>query len=184
MIRTRLEWFIWMIAVAVIGGGWIFVSRSPAPETRSINLVEAPIVGHPAPDFTLNTPGGETVALAAFREAGQPVVVNFWASWCGPCRVEMPYFQNVSLKYNNRVAVVGINQGENDIIITDFGEQFKLTYPLLYDPDNDVNQRYLVSNLPTTVFIDADGIVDEIVIGTMNQGVLEDRIERLLDTTD
>lgn len=181
MIRSRLEWIIWITAVAILGGGWIFVSRSPAPETRAMNLIEAPIVGHPAPDFTLATPDGETVTLSALIENNQAVVVNFWASWCGPCRIEMPYFQNVSLKYNGRAAILGVNQGENEVIITDFGQQFNITYPLLYDPDNDVNQRYLVSNLPTTVFITPDGRVEEIVIGTMNQGVLEDRIERLLD---
>lgn len=182
MIKTKLEWTIWMVTIALLGSGWIFVSRSPKTESRTISLTEAPIVGHFAPSFTLQTPGGETIALSEKLAEGQPVVLNFWASWCGPCRVEMPFFQNASLKYKNRVAIIGINQGESEETVVDFGQQFNITYPLLYDPDDQVNQSYLVKSLPTTVFISSDGIVQEIVIGSMSQAVLEERIERLVNS--
>lgn len=111
---------------------------------------------------------------------GQPVVLNFWASWCAPCRVEMPHLQNASLKYNGRAAIIGVNQGESQKTIADFAAEQGITYPLLVDESQDVNYLYDVRGLPTTVFIGADGIVREVVIGTVTQAVLEDRVEKLL----
>ena len=170
---------------AMLGTAWIFVSRTPPqPSSGPITLTEAPIVGHLAPDFTLQTPVGETITLSEVIDrngtAGQPVVLNFWASWCGPCRVEMPDLQRTSMKYNGRSAIIGINQGESAATITEFGNEFNITYPLLVDQDNRINRLYAINSLPTTVFIDASGVVREVQIGILTQAVLEDRIEQLL----
>jgi cytochrome c biogenesis protein CcmG/thiol:disulfide interchange protein DsbE len=183
MIKTRFEWTIVMVMAALLGTAWIIVSREPVMESSGpITLTAAPIVGHPAPDFTLATPIGESVTLSEMVNGarGQPVVLNFWASWCAPCRIEMPHFQNVSLKYNGRAAILGVNQGESASTVTDFGHEFGITYPLLVDDDNEISQLYNINSLPTTIFIDASGVVREVVIGVVNQGVLEDRIENLL----
>lgn len=184
MARTRFEWSIWILLAALLGTGWIVVSRSPVTESRGITLTEAPIVGHLAPTFTLPTTTGESVALASYfgetAETGQPVVLNFWATWCGPCRIEMPHFQDASLRYKGKVVILGVNQGESVETITAYAESIGITYPLLVDADNQVSLTYNVNNLPTTIFIDRQGIVREVVIGTMSKGVLEDRIERLL----
>lgn len=179
LIRTQYEWAVLLVLAVILGGGWIFLSKEePAAPSAAVTLTEAPIVGHLAPDFTLETPLGETVQLSDLR--GQPVVLNFWASWCGPCRFEMPDLQRASMKFNGRSAIIGINQGENNRIITDFGNEFAITYPLLNDQDQTVNNTYLVNSLPTTIFIDADGIVREVQIGIITEAVLEDRIEALL----
>jgi thiol-disulfide isomerase/thioredoxin len=116
--------------------------------------------------------------LADYR--GQPVVINFWASWCPPCRAEVPHFQDASLKYNGQAAILGIDQGEPLPIVADFASAFRLSYPLLLDQDNAVNRQYGVAALPTTVFVDANGVVSEVYTGIINGAVLEDRIERLL----
>jgi peroxiredoxin len=92
----------------------------------------------------------------------------------------MPSLQNISVKYNGRIAILGINQAESAPMITDFAAGMGLTYPLLVDQDNQVNQLYDVVSLPTTLFIDGRGIVREVVIGIMSQAVIEDRVERLL----
>jgi thiol-disulfide isomerase/thioredoxin len=184
MVRTRFEWTIWMVIVTLLGGAWIFISREPVTQSQGITLTEAPIVGHLAPDFTLTNPIGQSYTLTDYVDRsgpqGQPVVLNFWASWCGPCRIEMPHFQESSLKYNGRVAIIGVNQGESARTVTDFRTSLDIDYPLLVDDDNRVNQLYNVTSLPTTVFVDKDGVVREVVIGTISQAVLEDRIERLL----
>lgn len=149
-----------------------------------ITLTEAPIVGHPAPDFTLQTAVGQTVVLSEITNqsgsTGKPVVINFWASWCAPCRVEMPSLQQASVTYNGRVAFIGINQGEDFSTITDFGSEYNVTYPLLNDPDNTVNRLYEINSLPTTVFVDQNGIVREVVIGILSDAVLQDRVESML----
>lgn len=184
MIKTRFQWTILLVVSALLGTGWIFYSREPVIEERFTSLTEAPIVGYLAPNFTLSTPGGQAVTLSDYvaqeSTAGKPVVLNFWASWCAPCRIEMPHFQNASQKYGEQVAILGINQAESAEIVTDFGAEFDITYPLLVDADRSVNNQYAIINLPTTVFIDANGVVQEVLIGTVSQAVLEDRIEQLL----
>lgn len=178
MLRNRYEWAVWIIVAALLGGGWIVLSKEEVKEAKTLSLTEAPIVGHLAPDFTLPTTLGETHTLSGYR--GQPVVLNFWASWCGPCRVEMPFFERTQMKYNGRVAILGVNQGESVATIRDFGARQNIGYPLLVDEDNDVNLRYTVNSLPTTIFVDGDGVVREVVVGIVTQAVLEDRLESLL----
>lgn len=183
MIKSRFEWAVLLVLTAVLGTAWLIVSRDePTAVAQATILTEAPLVGYRAPDFTLQTPLGDTVALSQLvaEAGGQPVVLNFWASWCGPCRFEMPDLQQASMKYNGRIAIIGVNQGENASTITDFGNEFGVTYPLLRDPDNTVNNLYSVRSLPTTLFIDASGTVREVQIGILTRAVLEDRIESLL----
>lgn len=185
MLKTRLEWTILTLLAALLGTAWIVVSREPVSQASGpITLTEAPIVGHLAPDFTLHTAVGQTVTLSEIVDeagaSGKPVVLNFWASWCGPCRVEMPNLQQASVTYNGRVAFIGINQGEDFSTITDFGNEYNVTYPLLMDPDNLVNRTYEVNSLPTTVFVDQNGIVREVVIGILSEAVLQSRIESML----
>jgi peroxiredoxin len=92
----------------------------------------------------------------------------------------MPSLQQASITYNGRVAFIGINQGEDFSAITDFGSEYNVTYPLLNDPDNRVNRLYEVNSLPTTVFVDQNGIVREVVIGILSEAVLQDRVESML----
>jgi peroxiredoxin len=178
MLKNRFEWIIWIVVAALLGGAWIFVSKEEIKEPDILTLTEAPIVGHLAPDFTLQTAVGESYTLSDFR--GQPVVLNFWASWCGPCRVEMPFFERTQLKYNGQAAVIGVNQGEAAETLQEFGVRQNISYPLLVDDDNTVNLSYNVVSLPTTIFIDADGVVEEVIVGIVNQAVLEDRIEGMI----
>ncbi len=185
MARLRFERTILLLALTALGVTWILFSREPVSQPRTISLTEAPIVGHLAPNFTLATPLGETVSLTDYvdrdGDSGQPVILNYWASWCGPCRIETPELQSASLKFKNQVAILGVNQGESAQTVTDFGLSFGLTYPLLVDQDNSVNRTYGVNSLPTTVFIDRKGVVREVFIGILNQAVLEDRLNRLLE---
>ncbi len=184
MLKTRFEWAIVIVVVVLLGGAWIIDSREDVVEPQNFLLTEAPIVGHLAPDFTAVTPEGAAFSLGDYvdRSAanGMPVVLNFWASWCGPCRIEMPHFERASLNYNGRVQILGINQAENAETVARFQQTTGVTYPLLVDEDWTVNNLYGVTNLPTTIFVGADGIVQEVFVGTMNQAVLEDKINQLL----
>ncbi len=181
-MRERLEWYVIIALVAFIGSGWIYLSRETSGAAGPTSVNTAPYVGNLAPDFTLQAIDGRAITLSDFSGDGVPVVLNFWATWCPPCRVEMPYFENVSHLYDGRVAVLGLNQAESAATMEAFAHKNGLTYPMLVDEDMRVNNLYGVLNLPTTIFIDKDGVVREVLIGTINQGVLEDRIKKLLDT--
>jgi peroxiredoxin len=179
MLESRFGWTLLLVGVALLGLGWIAYSQEDAtPSADGEGLTEAPVAGYLAPSFTLNSTRGEEISLADYR--GQPVVLNFWATWCPPCRAEMPEFQNASVKYNGQAAFIGVDQGEPASLVADFGSSLGITYPLLIDPDNTANRAYDVAALPTTYFIDAQGVVREVVTGIVSKAVLEDRIERLI----
>ncbi len=184
MFKSRFEWSIVIIIVLLLGTAWIYDSRESGTEPQNFLLTEAPIVGHLAPEFSAVTPEGVSYALSDFvnreGDGGQPVVLNFWASWCGPCRIEVPHFEKVSLEYDGRAAILGVNQAESAETITQFRQNTHVTYPLLVDEDMEINRKYIVANLPTTIFVDANGIVREVFVGTMNQAVLEDKLNGLL----
>ncbi len=189
MARARIEQWVLLVLLGALGTAWIWVSREPVEEPRGFGLTEAPIVGHLAPDFAAPSVEGTAVSTTPISlidfvdregESGIPVVLNFWASWCGPCRIETPHFQEQSLKFREQVAILGVNQGESVQTIADFGTSFGLTYPLLYDAENVVNDAYDVFNLPTTIFIDRYGVVREVYVGAISQAVLQERINRLV----
>ena len=180
-MRERLEWITLIVLVGLLGAGWIYVSRETNAGVGPTPLTTAPYVGNLAPDFTLQTVDGQSITLSDYvAGGGTPVVLNFWATWCPPCRVEMPYFENVNGLYDGQVAVLGLNQAESAATIAGYARDHNLTYPLLVDQDMRVNNLYGILNLPTTIFIDRNGIVREVLIGTINQGVLVDRIEELM----
>jgi cytochrome c biogenesis protein CcmG, thiol:disulfide interchange protein DsbE len=180
-MRERLEWIALIFLTALLGAGWIYLSRDTTASAGPYPLTTAPHIGNLAPDFTLESIDGRTFTLSDYAAGGgQPVVLNFWASWCPPCRVQMPYFNRVAARYEGRAAIVSINQAESPGVIENFATRNGLTYPLLIDQDMKVNNLYGVLNLPTTIFIDHNGVVREVLIGTISQAVLEDRVEGLL----
>jgi thiol-disulfide isomerase/thioredoxin len=185
MLKSRFEWAILIVIIVLLGAAWIFDSRGRVVQNKNFLLTEAPIVGHYAPDFTGTTVDGENYTLTDFvnREGagGQPVVLNFWASWCGPCRIEMPHFEKASLNYKGRAAILGVNQAEPAETVARFGQTTQVSYPLLVDEEMRINQKYGVTNLPTTIFVDGQGVIREVFVGTMNQAVLENKIDGLLE---
>lgn len=179
MLSSRFAWSVLFLGVALLGGAWIVISKSPPEANTGVtDLTQAPIAGYLAPQFSLQTTLGESITLAEYN--GKPVVLNFWASWCPPCRAEIPHFQAVSKKYNGQAVILGIDQGEPASIVSDFANAMGVSYPLLLDTDSSANRLYGVTALPTTIFIDRDGVISEVYTGIANQAILEDRIEQLL----
>jgi peroxiredoxin len=117
----------------------------------------SPIAERPeAPDFELQGPDGETYRLSQWR--GQPVIVNFWATWCPPCRAEMPSMQRAWEQLQNEgVQLIAINVGEGAGEIQAFLEQAPVTFPLPMDADMRVSQTWPMTGLPTTFVVDATG---------------------------
>jgi len=175
---ARIRWSILIVVTAVVGVAWLFANRLPADAARSVGaLPPAPAVGHPAPNFTLTGLDGQTFTLSDLR--GKPVVLNFWATWCPPCRAEMPELQAASERLAGEVAIIGVNQGENAQQVTDFTRSLGFTFPMPLDERMDVSRQYLVRNLPTTFFIDRDGIVRYTQIGPLTEATLVQRLKTI-----
>jgi cytochrome c biogenesis protein CcmG, thiol:disulfide interchange protein DsbE len=169
------------ITMLALGLGWIVLSRSE-PDSATGRLISAPQIGFFAPDFTLETLEGEAISLAEIR--GQPVIVNFWASWCPPCRAEMPAIQNLYNHYRGSITILAVNATNQDIQanIQAYVTEYNLSFPILLDTDGSVNRLYAVTSLPTTFFIGADGIIQDVVIGgPITEAGLRARTESLLE---
>ena len=171
---------LFAVLILFASAAWIIVS---APESEALQASqEAPSVGFMAPDFTLSTMGGESVTLSELR--GQAVIINLWASWCGPCRAEMPAMQNVFDQYKEEgFTILAINASNQDSLAaaTAFVGEFNLTYPILLDVEGKVSKLYNLLALPTTYFVNKEGIIEEVVIGgPMAEALLRIRAEQLL----
>ena len=112
----------------------------------------------PAPAFTLESTGGQRVSLAQFK--GDVVMINFWASWCGPCRQEMPLLDSIYRKYKDLgFTLIGVNVEPDSKAANAWLKATPVTYPVLYDTQSQVSQLYQVQAMPTTVIIDRTGAV-------------------------
>ncbi len=144
--------------------------------------ISMPRAGFQAPDFSLETLDGEVITLTDLR--GQPLLINFWTSWCPPCRAEMPALQKTFEDYRERgYLVLGVNSSHQDSILeaTAFARENQLSFPLLWDYQGEVSNLYQVQALPTSFFVDPSGKISEVVIGgPMAEAMLRIRIERLL----
>ena len=115
-------------------------------------------IGQSAPDFTLKSTQGINLKLAEQR--GQIIVINFWASWCGPCRKEMPVLQTFHSKYKSLgVSVWGVNVEQENQAGRDFLADLDLSFPIFFDSSNKISASYQVEAMPTTVIVDRSGKV-------------------------
>jgi peroxiredoxin len=169
MKRTQAT--VLMILVLVAGVAWIWVNRVPGGgSTAPGALPPAPAIGHPAPDFKLTAVNGEAFSLAELR--GMPVVLNFWATWCPPCREELPELQAASERLTGQVAIVGVNQAEDPERVRGFVSDLGLTFEMPLDERAVVSQEYRVRSLPTTFFIDRSGVIRRMQIGPVTEATL------------
>jgi len=114
--------------------------------------------GGPAPEFTLTDHNGTAVSLSDLR--GQVVMINFWASWCGPCREEMPLLQQIHERYESLgFTLLGINVEQNSATAEAWLRERPVSFPILYDPENGVSKLYDVVAMPSTVLVDRQGNV-------------------------
>ncbi|MBI2886867.1 MAG: redoxin domain-containing protein [Chloroflexi bacterium] len=135
--------------------------------------------GTPAPDFKLETLDGQRVSLRDFR--GRPVMLNFWATWCPPCRSEMPDMENVYGELKSKdLVILAVNVQEARAPVDKFVQQFGLTFPILMDFNGDVVQQYGVISLPTSYFIDKEGRISSFSFGALNRSAMLRRLEPIL----
>lgn len=167
--------------ILIAGLVWIFISADKNAASF-VGTAAAPQRNFLAPDFSLPTTDGETIRLSDFR--GQAVLVNLWATWCPPCRAEMPAIEKVYNEYKDEGFIVfAIDMTYQDKLsaVPPFVQDHGLTFPILLDETGEAARAYQLRSLPSSFFIDRDGIIREVVIGgPMAEALLRTRVEEIL----
>lgn len=138
-----------------------------------------PRLGNPATNFTLSDLAGNTVSLADFK--GQPVIINFWATWCGPCEAEMPEINKAYLKHKQEgLVVLAVDLAEHPDTVKSFVDYYDLAFTILLDRDKAVGKLYGARALPTTYFIDRSGTIVHTYYGQMDEEALAIGLRKIL----
>jgi peroxiredoxin len=156
-----------------------FFTDNHAPSIDGVKVkftpVYNPTINTPIPSFALQNLAGQSVNIKDFQ--GKPTILNFWATWCAPCQLEMPLLQSRYDQYDGELEVVGINNGENRQDIQSFVDEMTLTFEVLIDPKTEIQQLFQVRGYPTTLFIDRDGIIRVRHIGMVTENQLDEYLE-------
>jgi len=183
----------------VIYGGYDYFNKSSNPltkhtedntgdaeQSKEAQVGEAALSkgvekGMLAPNFELLDMAGNPVQLTDFR--GKTVFVNFWATWCPPCRVEMPHMQQLYENYSDQdVVILGVNVTLTEKTfegIQDFINKEKLTFPIVLDEEGDITYQYQIMAYPTTYVLDGSGVIQEKFRGAINYEMMEDALSRI-----
>jgi cytochrome c biogenesis protein CcmG/thiol:disulfide interchange protein DsbE len=174
-------WFIIPALCLGIGALWVLFASLWIRHGPELDI-RVPQVGFKSPDFTLPAITGQMATLSDYQ--GQPVILNFWASWCTPCKSEMGTFNNIYKTYHSQgIIILAVNLTNQDDIksVLDLVETNGLTYPILLDESGDVSRIYKIRSLPTTLFIQPDGVILEKAIGgPLQESYLVAQITKLL----
>lgn len=161
-----------LIAILVLTLGLVVAGCSPSSQGLQ--------VGNQPPGFRLPNLEGRAVALSDFR--GKPVLINFWASWCPPCRFEMPFIQEIYEEWSDKgLIILTINIGESLSTVKEFMANHGYSFPVLLDTSQKVAQDYDVRGIPTTFFIDKNGALKDIKIGAFSsKAEIEERLRKII----
>jgi peroxiredoxin len=161
-----------MVVALMLVFGFKFARRSAPPSIQMNSSA--------APDFTLQSLDGKSVRLSDFR--GKPVVLNFWATWCSPCKIEMPWFVDLQKQYGPAgLQFLGVAMDDASTKdIAEFAESMKVNYPILIGKDSVGDAYGGVQFLPETFYIDRDGKIVDKAFGLKGRGEIEDAIKKIL----
>lgn len=187
----------WIIIVVIIGmlgwTGWEFMSKdSNQPESSTLKrgfqekkgnktdgkAEEGLEKGDIAPDFELKLMNGDTVKLSDYR--GEKVMLNFWATWCPPCRAEMPDMQKFHENKDVTILAVDLFETENKIeTVEEFIEDYGVTFKVLLDEEAIVSTKYGIQPIPTTYMIDSKGIIQNMAFGALNYDLMVQELDKM-----
>jgi cytochrome c biogenesis protein CcmG/thiol:disulfide interchange protein DsbE len=148
----------------------------------SVANEEAPRVNFMAPSFQLNGLDNNKTYMIASDKLQKPVVLNFWASWCGPCHTEAPDLNKLYEKYDDRIELYAVNATEVDSVegASGFVDQYGFEFPVLMDMEGEVAKLYQIQAFPTTYFIDSRGAIVDITLGSMTLEQMENKVKKIL----
>ncbi|MCL4535788.1 MAG: TlpA family protein disulfide reductase [Bacteroidetes bacterium] len=143
-------------------------------------LPPAPRPGHPAPDFTLQDMDGKNVKLSDLK--GKPVLINFWTTWCPPCRAEMPDIETVYQRHKAEgLVVLGVDVQEDKDAVSKYVQRGGFSWTFLLDTSGEVFfNRYRGAAFPSSFFVDKEGVVQDVSIGALNEKGLENKLAKIL----
>lgn len=186
------KWILGVIITAMVGWAAYDLllsgeepAQEPSVESESENGVSSSettglAVGDFAPDFILTTIDGKTVRLSDYR--GQRVFVNFWATWCPPCRAEMPDMQKLYEEQEVPVEILAVNltpTEQNEENVVNFIADLGLTFPVLMDKNSEVAEEYKVQAYPTSYMIDSEGRISFVAPGAMNKELMAREVKKM-----
>lgn len=191
--RTTLRpiWLVALVlaALAITACGTGAGSGSADVPSLPANLAEVSLAGvdnkghglepgQLAPDFVMKYGDGKKVKLSDLR--GQPVMLNFWATWCAPCKAEMPEIVNAyEAQKDSGLVVLGVNAEETAQQASEFMQEYNMQFPVVLDSRGDLQQLYMVRGLPTSIFIDRDGKIAVRWAGLLNQDLLDEYLTEI-----
>lgn len=190
-MRKSIGLIIVMMLVVIMLGGYIknqidaqnAISENALGYEMDLETKETGIQkGQVAPDFTLPTLSGESLTLSDLK--GKKVILNFWATWCPPCKEEMPhlqaYYEEAAKEENVEIVAVNLTTTDGSIDkIQQFIDSFNLTFPILLMEEEGVNQTYEILTIPSTFMIDTKGRIQHQIVGPLDQDALSEYVESL-----
>ena len=150
---------------------------TPQTATETSAAKEGLSIGAAAPDFQLKTLAGDTVKLSDLR--GKKVMLNFWATWCPPCKAEMPEMEQFSKQIGDDTVILAVNI-DPQLDVQGFVNENKITFPILLDAEDKVNEAYQVLSIPTTYFINSKGIIQNKYTGSMKIDIMKKYTQQLI----
>jgi peroxiredoxin len=176
--RKNLPFILLALGLALIGASAFFILREIPPQNVPTTV---PVqVDFPAPELTLTDTQGISHSLADYR--GHVILVNLWATWCLPCKEEMPTLQAFYNKYEkDRFAIIAINDGDPTADVLQFVKDYELTFPVWLDPTYiATEQAFKTLNLPSSFVIDQDGTIRFMWVGAISRRMLEEHVTPLI----
>jgi thiol-disulfide isomerase/thioredoxin len=165
------------VTVAVVVLTAMFVP-SDVDQDRDTHRGPAQVIGQNLPTLTVARLGGGTLALNEFR--GRDVLINVWATWCGPCRREMPALERLEKAENGRLLVVAIDQGEDPAAVKPYAQRFGITFPVGLDADQHVGTVLHMVGMPSSFFVDRSGVIRDAVDGEMTYDTMTTKAQTLV----
>lgn len=172
--RTVVRWLFGGLAVVAV----VVLVAALYPNENAPDRGPLQVVGTRLPALTLPSLSGSQLDTAAL--AGRPILVNVWATWCGPCRREMPALAMLAHKMGPRLAVIAIDQGEDARVVNAYVKQFDVGFPIYLDRDQRMGTMLHLVGLPSSFFIDRNGVVRDAVDGEMTYQIMSDKAQRLV----
>ncbi len=178
-VRALVQWLVLVsIAFGVLAGGMTWVSRSvaiPSPAAPPASSEAGAGSAYPAPDFRLASLDGGQISPADY--AGEVVVIDFWATWCGPCRLQAKHLEELHEEYDGKgVRFLAVDLGEDEQTVRRYVEKTPFPYPVLLDPRDDLSARYQILGLPTVMIIDKAGAISFLETGVSPVSLLRNEL--------
>lgn len=183
VLRKTLVYALFLISVIFL----VSCSSGTEPGNTDTSIESKEVseginIGERAPDVMLDIVDGEPVTLSSFK--GKAVVLNFWASWCPPCREEMPAFEELHNEHSDALTVIGVNLQESDEDVTRFVDELGISFVIARDPESEVKRRYNVFTQPVTYFIDGEGIIVDKKFGPLTSEEINTKVSSLIGSDD